>query len=307
MYEQHSIHGIGRAVRAVSIAAGVTFLAACGGGSSGSGSGSGSLSLGVTDAPVDNATEVVVEFSSVTLKPKDGEAFTIELDPAQSIDLLDQQNGDSKLLLDDEQVTAGGYNWIRLGVNEGVDSTYIVIDSTGGPQPLDVPSSQNSGLKLVSGFTVAAGGSVDLTIDFDLRKSVVEAPEGQYKLRPALRLANNDNVGQIAVSATETYVSGNQCGSSAAKNAVYVFEGDVTPDDVDGNDPDPITTVLDSDDSDGAFTGTAAFLEPGTYTVAYVCDAEDDQPTTEENLNFSDVRNVDVEAGETAEYNLPLP
>jgi hypothetical protein len=306
MNQQFSIHGIGRAARAVSIAAGVTFLAACGGGSSSSGS--GLLSLGVTDAPVDDATKVVVEFSSVTLKPKDGPAFTIDIDPAQSIDLLAQQNGKSELLFEDEQVTAGAYNWIRLGVNEGPNKTFIEFS---GPTTyeLEIPSSRNSGLKLVSGFSVADGGSLDLTIDFDLRKSVVETSgsgDDKYKLRPALRLVDNDNVGRIAVSATETYVTNNQCGSFAAKNSVYVFEGDVTPDDVDGSDPDPITTVLDSDDSDGAFTGTAAFLEPGTYTVAYVCDAEDDQPTTEENLTFSDVRDVDVESAETAEYELTL-
>jgi len=301
MYEQYSIQGIDRAARAISIVAGVTFLAACGGGSSGSGS--GSLSLGVTDAPVDSAQNVFVEFSSVTLKPAEGEPFTIDFEEPKQIDLLDQQNGKSELLLTDERVRAGAYNWIRLGVNlDGEQDTYLVLDN--GEHELDIPSGRQTGLKLVSGFSVSDGGSLNLTIDFDLRKSIVES-DGEYKLKPALRLVNNDEVGHIAVSATETYVSGHQCGSSAAKNAVYVFAGDVTPDDVDGNDPDPITTVLDSDDSDGAFTGTAAFLEPGTYTVAYDCDAEDDQPTTDESLTFSDVRNVDVESGETAAYSLP--
>ena len=48
----------------------------------------GRLTLGVTDAPVDDATAVVVKFTAVELKPENGDAFTITLDPAQSIDLL---------------------------------------------------------------------------------------------------------------------------------------------------------------------------------------------------------------------------
>ena len=48
----------------------------------------GRISLGITDAPVDGATAVVVKFTAVELKPEDGSAFTINLTPAQSVDLL---------------------------------------------------------------------------------------------------------------------------------------------------------------------------------------------------------------------------
>lgn len=299
MYKQYSIHGIGRAARACSVAAGITFLAACGGGSSGSGS--GSLSLGVTDAPVDSALEVNVEFSSITLKPAEGEPFTIEFDPAKSIDLLQQQNGNSELLLKDEGVAAGRYNWVRLGVN--LDGGTNIVNST-GTHDLDIPSGAQTGLKLVSGFNVADGGSLDLTIDFDLRKSVVESADG-YKLKPALRLVNNADTGEIDVAVQGQYITDN-CDDAEAQ-AVYVFEGaDVTPDDVDGDDPDPITTVqLRNEDGDATYTGTAGFLEAGTYTVAFTCDPEDDDPEAADSLTFMDVVDVDVEAGETAEYNLP--
>ncbi len=52
-----------------------TFLiAACGGGN---GTGSGELSLDITDGPVDEASKVVVSFSSVSLKPANGSASDI--------------------------------------------------------------------------------------------------------------------------------------------------------------------------------------------------------------------------------------
>jgi len=309
---------------ALSLLAGGAFaLAACGGGS-GSSSGSGSLTMSVTDAPVDEADNVYVQFSSVTLKPSDADedggdgdgeddsgdnpAFvTFEFDQPKRIDLLEQQNGNSALLLEDEEVEAGNYDWIRLGVDLGQGETVIVID--GQQHDLEIPSGAQTGLKLVSGFTVPTGGALDLTIDFDLRKSIVEEGTGDFKLKPALRLVNDDDTGEIAVSATDTYVSANQCGTDTTKQAVYVFEGSgVAPDDVDGNDAEPVTTVqVTNEDGDDTYTGVAGFLEAGTYTVAYTCNPEDDDPEADDDLTFMDDIDIEVTAGETSDYDLPLP
>lgn len=294
---------------------GALALAGCGGGSGG-GSSSGQLSLSVADGPVEQADEVWVQFSSVTLKPSDGDAFTIELDPPQRVDLLDQQDGDSELLIENQSVPAGGYDWIRLGVDLGPGETEIVFP---GPvaHDLDIPGrNDHPNLKLVSGFSVVDGDLVELTIEFDLRRSVVEAPPGskRYKLKPALRLLNDDDTGEIAATATGQYVSDNDCGTNDGLaepvQAIYVFEGaGVTPDDLnttDGGDIDPYTSaMLTDEDSDGTYTGTAGHLPAGDYTVAYVCDSEDDVAETDEALSFLDIRTVEVEAGETSSYDLP--
>lgn len=299
-----------RALGAITLLGTALILAACGGGGNSS-SGTGSLSLSVTDGPVEKADHVWVQFSSVTLKPSEGEPFTIELDPAQRVDLLAQQDGNSKLLLEDQTVAAGAYDWIRLGVDLGPGQTEIVFP---GPSTFDlhIPSGAQTGLKLVSGFNVGAGGTVDLTIDFDLRKSVIEAPPGSdnYKLKPALRLVNNADTGRINVTATDTYVSSKQCGTDPLMQAVYVHAGTgVTPDDVntlDDSDVDPTSTVqVTDDDGDGTFTGTAAFLPAGDYTVAYTCNPEDDLAEEDNPLTFWDVRTLPVEAGETTTYSLP--
>jgi hypothetical protein len=63
--------------------------------------------------------------------------------------------------------------------------------------------------------------------------------------------------------------------------------------------------MLTNEDSDDTYTGTAAFLEPGSYTVAFTCGPENDDPESDDELTFLDVRNVTVESGETAEYSLP--
>ena len=72
----------------VLVAASAALMLGCGGGGSqATTGGSGRLTLGVTDAPVDGATAVVVRFTAVELKPAGGDAFTVTLDPAQTIQL----------------------------------------------------------------------------------------------------------------------------------------------------------------------------------------------------------------------------
>ena len=91
------------------------------------------------------------------------------------------------------------------------------------------------------------------------------------------------------------------------------------PDDIDGKDPEPVTTAsLTNEDGDDTYTGKAAFLEPGTYTVAFTCNPEDDvapdgdtpsdkdAADDDDTVTFQDAVDREVKAGETATYDLPL-
>lgn len=322
-------------------------VAACGGG--GSSGGSGSLTLGVTDAPVDDATSVVVTFHGIDLLGGEGDVVeSFDFDPPRTINLLALQGGNAAALIVDETVPAMAYEQIRLRVdafdvssgckNAGLDSspTFLtldpvpsddpqeIIDSGVDRYPLCVPSSSNTGLKLVSGFTVPQGGSADFTIDFDLRKAVTE-PSGtpyqspqKYLLRPALRLIDNVNAGHIAGTVDESLLDETADGCSdddpSTGNAVYVFEGsDVVPDDidgVDGPDAEPITVATVKYDADsGEYRYFAAFLLEGPYTVAFTCQADQDSPPVPEESNDGDdtivfvaPANVTVLADETTEH-----
>jgi hypothetical protein len=107
-------------------------LVACGGG--GGSSSTGTLNLGLTDASVDDAKAVVVEFTGVQLQSAGGDRidhdFIDELtgDPApRLIDLMALTGGTTELLLDGVTLNAGRYNWVRLKVNaeRGVIDSYI--------------------------------------------------------------------------------------------------------------------------------------------------------------------------------------
>jgi len=153
------------------------------------------LTLRITDAPVDYASEVVIQFSGVAIKPENGEEQNFEFEEAKSIDLVALQGSNSAILLDDQIIDSGSYEWIRLAVNaeQGVRDSYMITD--GQEIELRIPSGGETGLKLVSGFTVATGGAANFTIDFDVRKSITNAPGlPEAILKPALRLVNNQEV-----------------------------------------------------------------------------------------------------------------
>jgi len=292
----------GNRVLAVSFSAlAATLLVGCdSSSSSGSDSDSGSLSLSVTDAPIDGADNVFVEFTAVEFKPVDGSSITFTFDEAKSIDLLAQQGGNSAPLVTDEDVPAGDYNWVRLAVNAEHDTvmdSYIVIG--GDEHELEVPSGSQSGLKLNSGFTVPEGGSASFTIDFDLRHSIVEA-NGEYKLKPVLRLIDNSGAATITGSIDSSTVIASECDdASLFAGAVYIFTGhDIAPDDIDENSPNPIATAtVKLNEGATAYEYTAAFLSAGDYTVTYTCDS--DEADEDETLEFENTVNVTLTEGET--------
>ena len=278
----------------------ISGLAACGGSSDGGDT--GRLSLGVTDAPVDSATEVVVAFTGVAIKPTGGAAVEFVFDQAKSINLLDLQGTLSASLID-ETVAAGEYQWIRLDVaaeQDNVMDSYIMMND-GTQLELFIPSGSETGLKLVSGFTVPAGGNADFTIDFDLRKSITN-PRGAASaiLRPALRIVDNTVVGSIAGTVDSNLISA--CANESVDNgAVYVYEGaDAETTDVQGLETDPLTTALVADNYDYE----VGFLPAGSYTLAYTCDTGLDDPAAADALNFAGTANAEVTANAETTLNL---
>lgn len=292
-------------------------LSACSSnGDSTSDSASGKASLSITDAPVDDATSVVIQFSGVTFKPVGAaQEVVANFGAPRQLDLLQYQDGRSALLLDNVVLPAGDYEWIRLTVDNqpNVRDSYLT-QTTGGECELRVPSGAESGLKLNRGFSLPANGAIALTIDFDLRKSL-HAPPGQsgqgvdctqgYLLRPTLRLVDNANVGAIVGTVDNTLVT------TGCLPKVYVFGGSgVVPDDLEEanttGDVDPIV-VASINVQNGATTHpyNAAFMPPGDYTVAFTC--SDDPATTDEVLTFVGTKNVSVQANLSAIANFAPP
>lgn len=230
--------------------------------------------------------------------------LTFNFATPQTIDLMQQQGGNSASLLNGVKLPAGNYAWIRL-LLASTGNTITLAD--GSVHPLVIPSGDESGLKLVHGFTVAAGGVVNFTIDFDLRRSVILA-NGQYILKPVLRLSDDVDAGRISGTVANTFMIGTiAITDPSCMPAAYIFSGaNATPVDINPtSSSQPIATAtvaLDNDSGDYRFD--FGHLAPGTYTVALVC-AAGDNPATADTLTFSPPKDVTVASDNTATVSFP--
>lgn len=260
-------------------------LSACSGSDSVSsattGTGTGLFELDITDAPVDDAAEVVIVFDGVEIKPLQGDALILSLDPARRINLLQYRDGETLNLLEQTRLRAEEYEWIRLRIRaqENLqDGSYIRLRD-GRQFPLFIPSGAETGLKLQRRFTVAEGGITRLLIDFDLRKSLV-MPPGQapnWILRPSMRLIDRLQTGTLEGEIDLLELAANfGLPRSACDAGLYLFAGtDQTPDDMDG-DPadgaDPVVYLpLDPTREKTRATYRIHYLETGPYTLALTC------------------------------------
>lgn len=282
-------------------------LVACGG-SGGSGKDSSTLSLRVTDAPIDDALSVVVEFVEVRLRNTDGNWTSHPLNPSRKIDLLKLQGIKTADLLLDQITEAGNYDEIRLLVNDAPMANHIDL-GVGGVVGLKIPSGSASGLKIKKNFSVMKNRDNSLVIDFDLRQSItVAGNSGNYILKPVIRLVSDKDSGHIRGTVNPLLLSTQPaCTDTNADtyNAVYVFAGhNVTPDDIDqsapaGNAPFATTSIA-WDDASMSYLYEAAFLPEGDYTIALTCNANlEDLDDGNDDLKFFNVQNVTVLANDT--------
>ena len=193
-------------------------------------------------------------------------------------------------------------------VADGSANNSYIDFANGSRLGLEVPSGSETGLKLVSGFTVPSSGVVDYTIDFDLRKAIT-CPPGQAPaciLKPVERLVNNTSVGNIQGQITSTLPTGCTPG-------VYLYSGAITkPEDMNSNaaaDPaQPLGSKVPVPTSMPPYYYQFTFLPPGTYTVAFTCQAaldNPDQPDTSV-VTLTTVGTAAVTAGQTATVDITL-
>jgi hypothetical protein len=175
-------------------------FSACGGGGGGGGGVAGSgttgtLSLGLTDAPGDYLNVfITIEEVWVDNGPETEENWVLLDLPnlPQTFDLMALQNG-VIAPLGAVELEAGHYNQMRLLLSEP-STNYLVIEGEEG-EPVEVdlktPSSykEQSGYKIVKGFDIEVAGSTELTLDFNVEKSIVQAGKsGKWILKPTVKV-----------------------------------------------------------------------------------------------------------------------
>jgi hypothetical protein len=318
-------------------------LAACGGGGSGGSSTTapGTVSFGLSDAPIDDLSKVVITIDGIELKPKNGDDcdddlesddcayidhFTTEdgdLDDTIQVDLMTLQGSDNQIIVEEIELEAGEYSQLRLSViDEDINYSYVE-ETTGEIKELKVPS---DGLKL-GGFTVESAGVQVFVLEFDLRKSMTaNGKPGEYFryiLKPTgVRVVEVETAASISGTVdTSLFNSTTPCDSKldpAAGNIIYIYKGQglVTAnlaDNFDSTDESaPADAIAPYTSQSAAEDGSygIAYLPAGDYTLAFSCEAEDDNPGLYDGIVIpspeTEIVELTLSEGESKTCNLPV-
>jgi uncharacterized lipoprotein YajG len=223
--------------------------------------------------------------ANVSSSAGDGDSGWTDLTPGLSsqpkqVDLLGQANNQCFLatLGDTQQLQAGVYQQIRLILADnsatvanngcGNSTNCVVLSADNSIHTLLLSSESKTGLKIPSGqiasggFTVAAGQTKDLDIDFNTCASIVQEGNGQYRLKPVL------HAGEVSV--TSTSINGKVLDSATGNPVngqvlVALEEKDTT-----GVDRILMATLAGSD---GSFVFCP--IPTGTYDVVVVGERAD--------------------------------
>ncbi|MCV2884988.1 DUF4382 domain-containing protein [Aestuariibacter sp. AA17] len=296
------------------------------------------LSFAVSDAPVDEASAVVVSFSSITLVPEDENAESVELaitddngDPSyDTINLLDYQGSEQKLLLQNMSVTPGVYKNLIINTyacpqNQNGDSTFCYVEDTSGIKPLKTPSNK---LQL-GGITVSEGAQETYVLEFNLRSSLVSTANGQsFNLKPqGISIVSTSSSGKV-IGTVDPNILNNSLGCETvfAPNtdhgkSVYLYslpaEGEVAnvtlTDEFDANEASagtpenalaPMASIqISLSESGDVYEFDFGDVAAGNYLIAFSCSAINDDPVEYDAIQIPNPENqqqtLSVTAGST--------
>ena len=183
----------------------------------------GTIKLSLTDAPIADAKSVEGVFITIASIEYHLNGAWIEdtgFEGPQKFNLLELTGG-TVAPLSNTIINAGEVTQIRFmldaqehgATQKANPANYMVIDPSGTANGIDeedliyelfVPSGGQTGYKAVGTFTVPINGEVEITADFDVRKSIVKRGVlDEYLLKPTIRLIVNNQAGTIAGSFSE--------------------------------------------------------------------------------------------------------
>ena len=276
----------------------IFFLAACSGGSgtdsieTSSNTGTvasahmGTLSLGLIDKSTDEYQAVYVTINEVQVHRCDAEVaeacegtWITVATPDKTYNLLELVNG-VIAMLGVAELESGYYSQMRLYLGDMPDNEenilgeshpfphYVILDNPESESKvLKVPSGYQSGIKLVRGFEIDAGVTIDLVLDFDADKSVVKAGKsGKYLLKPTIKVI--DTLESATLSGMVTTIANDEpIGLGGVPVSAQTYDQGLTEDPKDQKDWVSIYTTTFTAEGDEDLGQYMMFLPPGNYNI----------------------------------------
>lgn len=143
--------------------------------------GTSQLKVRMVDAPA-NLQQVNVEVTGVEIHTASQGWVSLPANPGV-YDLLTLQDSVSAVLVNGGSFPSGDVSQMRLILGS---NNYIVADSI--IYPLATPSAQQSGLKININYHFDPNETYELLLDFDAEKSIVTQGNGDYSLKPVIKI-----------------------------------------------------------------------------------------------------------------------
>jgi len=250
----------------------------------------GKLILSITDSPIDadNVKGVNLVLTNIEIKRKEEWISLKTFDQPQGINLLAYADGKSFPIVD-QLIEPGTFSEIRFSLNVADGSALIrnplcnIEFTNGTTQPLLLPANASQEFIITREISIKPNQTLDLTLDVDVRKSIVKGIQNQFVFTPSVRTLVTFETGSISgklLNLLESdrilvfaYKAGQYNSGESSEVDGIRFKNSITSSKV----------------KKGKFT--AAFLEAGTYDLIFT-----KQTKTGEFINVVGVeRNITVE------------
>lgn len=236
----------------------------------------GTLKISITDAPIDADQVKAVNLIITNVEGYQNgnwKAFKNFEQPV-GVNLLAYSEGKSVLLID-QFATPGEFSSLRLTLNIANRNSSLIISpqsnvvfKNGNSAPIYMSEGAPPEVVLEKSIGIHSRGLTDITLDFDLRKSIRINNDGEYILKPSVRFIETNKSGHIEASLLNSTIP-EWVVAYAYKSGVYSdSEATETSEKVSFYQATTSTAVK-------AKRFTLGFLEAGNYDLIFVKHKED--------------------------------
>ena len=229
----------------------------------------GKVVISITDSPLDadEVKGVNLVLTSVELKRK-GEWKSVKtFDQPLGINLLAFADGKSFAVVD-QLIEPGTFTEIRLKLNVSDGAALIrnplcnIEFTDGTTQPILLPENSATEIIITKEISIRASQTIDLTLDVDVRKSVIKNEQGHYIFNPSIRTLETFETGSIMGKVLNLPASDRMVVFAYKAGLFNSSESNLTEGIRFKN------SITASKVKKGKFT--TAFLEAGTYDLAFI-------------------------------------